>query len=232
MHDVHTTDSGTPASPVKPDAITPVEYGGLQAAYDHFNVELFDATLPDVLLTLQRHANSRGYFRAREFAHRDGKERSHELALNPDGFIGRSDEEILSTLAHEMTHVWEEEGGTAPKRAYHNKVWAAKMKSIGLQPSSTGMVGGRETGARMTHYIMPGGRFDRAYEQLQARGWKLNLQSAPRPNAATARSSKTKFTCPACGLNVWGKPDAQVDCHGCQQLMLAEALQSLDRAAA
>jgi predicted SprT family Zn-dependent metalloprotease len=29
-----------------------------------------------------------------------------ELAMNPDSFTGCSDEEILSTLAHEMAHVW------------------------------------------------------------------------------------------------------------------------------
>jgi hypothetical protein len=32
-------------------AITPVEYGGLQEAYDHFNRELFGSGLPDVLIT-------------------------------------------------------------------------------------------------------------------------------------------------------------------------------------
>jgi hypothetical protein len=29
-------------------AITPSEYGGLQAAFDHFNAALFDKTLPDI----------------------------------------------------------------------------------------------------------------------------------------------------------------------------------------
>ena len=32
-----------------PDHITPVEYSGLQDAFDHFNRELFDGALPDVL---------------------------------------------------------------------------------------------------------------------------------------------------------------------------------------
>jgi hypothetical protein len=37
---------------------------------------------------------------------------AHELALNPDVFTGRSDELILSTLVHEMVHVWQETHGT------------------------------------------------------------------------------------------------------------------------
>jgi hypothetical protein len=58
----------------------------------------------------------------------------------------------LSTLVHEMVHVWQQHCGTPSKRGYHNKEWATKMKSVGPQPSSTGMVGGKETGQRMSHY--------------------------------------------------------------------------------
>jgi hypothetical protein len=67
------------------DAITPHEYGGLQAAYDHFNKELFGNALPDVFITYQRHANSAGYFSPDRFSGRVGQFDKHELALNPDG---------------------------------------------------------------------------------------------------------------------------------------------------
>jgi hypothetical protein len=58
-----------------------------------------------------------------------------------------------------MVQVWQHNRGTAPKRGYHNKEWAAKMKTVGLYPSNSGMVGGRETGQQMTHYIIPHGVF-------------------------------------------------------------------------
>jgi len=48
-------------------AITPIEYGGLQEAYDHFNKELFSGELPDVFITYQRKARSLGYFSADRF---------------------------------------------------------------------------------------------------------------------------------------------------------------------
>src|SRR5262252_9445660 len=51
-------------------AITPVEYGGLQQAYDHFNKELFDGALPDVFITYQRKAHSAGYFAPDRFSAR------------------------------------------------------------------------------------------------------------------------------------------------------------------
>jgi hypothetical protein len=200
-------------------AITPIEYGGLQEAYDHFNAALFDGKLPDVFITYQRRANSAGYFAADRFSGRVAKFARHELALNPDGFIGQSDQQIVQTLVHEMTHAWQQACGTPPARGYHNKEWATKMKAIGLQPSSTGMVGGRETGQHMGDYIIPDGPFVRSYERLAKTGWRLNLQSAPHPNATRAPKLKTKFSCETCRQNAWGKPELAIICKPCGKQM-------------
>src|SRR5262249_37129440 len=136
----------------QPVAITPVEYSGLQEAYDEFNKQLFGGNLVDVFITYQRHAHSRGHFSPDRFSVRTASFGRHELALNPDHFVGRSDAEIASTLVHEMVHVWQQQHGKPPSRGYHDKEWSAKMKTIGLQPSSSGTVGGKETGQRMSHY--------------------------------------------------------------------------------
>jgi hypothetical protein len=204
----------------QPVAITPIEYSGLQEAFDHFNAALFDGALPDCLLTYQRKANSHGYFAADRFTARDGQFRKHELALNPDAFVGQSDEQVCQTLVHEQAHLWQHALGKPSARSYHNAEWSAKMKAIGLQPSSTGMVGGKETGQHMLDYVIPGGPFSTAFAKLAASGWRLNLQSTPRPGAqGNPTASKTKFTCPSCGQNVWGKPDTLVACIPCGQPM-------------
>jgi predicted SprT family Zn-dependent metalloprotease len=215
-------------------AITPLEYGELQTAYDHFNGTLFGGALPDVFITYQRRANSAGYFSPDRFAGRGAQFGKHELALNPDGFIGQSDAQICQTLAHEMTHTWQQHCGKPSARGYHNAEWAAKMKEIRLQPSSTGAVGGKETGPRMSDYPIPGGAFEASYQQLAKTGWSLNLQSAHRPGAkATTGNSKTKFSCPNCAQNAWGKPDLHVLCGDCRQRMMPEsAVQAYDQKAA
>jgi hypothetical protein len=199
-------------------AITPVEYQGLQHAYDHFNTALFAGSLPveTIFITYQRKARSFGYFAPKRFSGRVGDAISHELALNPDAFIGQTEQQICQTLVHEMAHVWQHVEGTPGARGYHNKEWAAKMKAIGLQPSSTGMVGGKETGQRMQDYILPNGPFTKAYDQLAKTGWKLNWQSAARDGQKPGTNSKTKFTCPSCQQNVWGKPDVRVTCTACE----------------
>jgi hypothetical protein len=198
------------------NAITPIEYFGLQAAYNHFNTALFDGKLGDVFITYQRHAHSRGHFAPDRFAARTLVGGRHELALNPDHFVGRTDEEITSTLVHEMVHVWQQQHGKPAARGYHNKEWAARMKAIGLQPSNSGGVGGKETGQQMSHYVIDNGAFACGFAKLAATGWKLNLESAHRAGPQGGRNSKTKFTCSECGQNAWGKPDLAVTCTPCR----------------
>jgi predicted SprT family Zn-dependent metalloprotease len=195
-------------------AITPIEYSGLQQAYDHFNKELFGGALRNVFITYQRKAHSAGYFSPDRFSDRSNKSAEHELALNPDGFIGRTDKWVCSVLGHEMSHVWQHQHGKPAARGYHNKEWAAKMKAIGLQPSSTGMSGGRETGQKMSHFIIDDGPFDKSFARLAATGWKLNLQSAPRPGGE-GRRGKPTFTCPECRQKAWGKPGLKITCTPC-----------------
>jgi predicted SprT family Zn-dependent metalloprotease len=197
-------------------AYTKTEYQGFQEAYDFFNRQLFQGSLPQVLVTLQRHAKSLGYFSPERFNGRIDETTIHELALNPDTFLGRTDALILSTLVHEMAHVWQQTYGKSPRKGYHDRQWAEKMREIGLHPSTTGEPGGEETGQRMSHYILPEGRYAKAYAKLAARGFQLHWQSVPEnQQARKKRESKTKYTCPDCGQNAWAKPGAVLLCGVC-----------------
>ena len=119
-----------------------------------------------------------------------------------------------------MTHAWQYRFGKPGSRGYHNKEWAAKMKAIGLMPSNTGAVGGKETGQQMTHYILPDKAFAQAFAELAATGWKLNLQSTIFAGGSKAPSSKVKFSCGLCDQNAWGKPDLAIRCDLCNARML------------
>ena len=194
--------------------ITLKEYQGFQRAYDFFNRELFAGSLPQVLVTLQRHANTRGYFSPERFKGRVEKAAVHELALNPDTFTGRTDELILSTLTHEMCHVWQQTYGEPSRRGYHNRQWAGKMREVGLQPTSTGESGGKETGQAVTHFVIPDGRYSKAYARLAETGFALHWQSIQAIGGGKI-TSKNKFTCPECGQNAWAKPGARLICGVC-----------------
>jgi hypothetical protein len=110
-----------------------------------------------------------------------------------------------------------------------HRQWAAKMKEIGLQAGDTGHVGGKETGQSVSHYIIHGAPYAKAYAKLQAKGLQLHWQSPPAgQQAKVKKASKTKFTCPDCEQNAWAKPDALLGCYACSEeteelvLMLAE----------
>ena len=134
---------------------TKITYGTLVHAYDFFNKKLFEDELPPCLITMQRRNRSYGYFCGDRFSTRSGDEITDEIALNPQHFKDRNTEQILSTLVHEMAHLWQHHFGKPGRGRYHNKEWGAKMKEIGLYPSSTGQEGGKETGDSVSHYILP-----------------------------------------------------------------------------
>ena len=128
-------------------------YTSLDAAYDHFNRELFGGQLPPCLITMQRHKGAYGYFSGERFASLDNPEEvTDEIALNPAHFASRTPAATLSTLVHEMCHLWQHHFGKPSRSGYHNKEWAAKMREVGLIPIDTGQPGGKDTGQKVTHY--------------------------------------------------------------------------------
>lgn len=153
---------------------TPHAYEELQRAFDFFNERLFDGRIPQCLLTLQRKARACGYYSPRRFINASG-ELIDEIALNPETFALDTVAGILSTQVHEMCHAWRQHfGGKKSRRSYHDRVWAQKMRQIGLVPSDTGCPGGKETGQHMTHYILAGGPFDQACTVLIDDGYIIS----------------------------------------------------------
>lgn len=201
------------------EQITTNQYAAFETAYDWFNADLFNGRLPAVLITLQRKSKAMGYFSSGRFASRNGEGTTDELALNPATFRGRTDLEILSTLVHEMCHVWQYHFGKVSRSGYHNGEWADKMTSIGLEPSSTGKPDGKRTGQKMSGYIIPG-PFETSAKGLLLTGFRLNWESPDGKKKSS--QSKSKFTCPDCRLNAWAKPTASLACFDCTVRMVKD----------
>jgi predicted SprT family Zn-dependent metalloprotease len=200
------------------------EYESFQQAYDYYNARLFSGALPDCLITLQRKRAARGYFWASIFTARSDDSTTDEIAMNPEHF-GRSDAEILSTLVHEMCHLWQQHYGKPSRNAYHNREWARKMEQLGLIPSDTGAPGGKQTGQRVSHYIAEGGPFEHETAELLQAGFRLRWQSSGRTtNSGTVNKNKIKYTCPNCEQNAWAKPGARLICGDCMAPMTEEGI--------
>lgn len=209
-----------------------------QRAFDHFNKALFGGTLPQCVVSLRTFGKARGYFAAHQFANLGEMTTVHEIALDPRQFVDRTEEQILSTLVHEMCHLWQHEHGKVGTDYWHNTEWGSKMKEVGLHPSATGEPGGKETGRRVTHYIVEGGPFQAEAAKLIAsgraqvaklvdvEGFAMVPVSAPAPLVPVLAGSgsakpvnpragkRVKYICPGCTNAAWGRPGLLLACAG------------------
>ncbi len=203
-------------------------YDLLGRYFDTLNRKLFGDELPRALVTLQRKNKSYGFFASKRFGREDGHY-SDEIALNPAHFRDRSLSAILATLAHEMVHQWQCHYGRPSDRGDHNREWAAKMKEIGLQPTSTGEEGGKETGYKVHHLVIPGGPFEKAARRIEGGGHVIPWVELPavKPQAKDLRAGeegppqtrsgeRLKYVCTVegCTEHVRGRAGQQPLCQG------------------
>jgi predicted SprT family Zn-dependent metalloprotease len=193
-------------------------YGEFLRAYRFFNKKLFEGALPDCLITLHRHRTAYGYFWGNRYASASDT-KTDEIAMNPDHLRNRPDRVSLSTLVHEMAHLWQHHFGKSSRSGYHNKEWAEKMEALGLMPSSTGKPDGKRTGQKCSHYIIDGGRYDKACAQLLETGFRITWGSAPSLPKKGKSGSRVKYVCSDCSATVWGKSGLRVECADCASMM-------------
>ena len=193
----------------------------LYEAFDSFNHELFTDSLPAIVITLHRAKNAHGYFGSNHYraaTENAPKKYTHELAINPDSLSRTGDAKtdtqlVLSTLAHEMCHLWQTTHGRPSRAAYHDQQWAQKMLQIGLKPENA-QDKNKMTGQSCTHSIIPNGPFAAATAKLMSDGFifaYVTNRTAAEEAKAKAKT-KIKYTCPSCQINAWGKPGLNLGC--------------------
>jgi len=204
--------------------ITGTHYSNLDKAMAYFNKHLFNSELPDVMLTMSRKKNCLGYHHSEKFSDMSTKVGVTEISLNPDYFMERTPEEVLSTLVHEMVHQWHYIVGEPSRKGYHNAEWASLMKEVGLYPSSTGEHGGKETGQRMSHYIIEGGDFEKVCGAFLLKHGNPLLVYSEIVTAEAKEKKKTrdKYVCPTCLTNAWAKPKTKLMCGEDEVMMIVE----------
>lgn len=199
---------------MKPNNLTATFY----QAFNFFNKELFKGSLGMVVITVSRKTNCHGFYWAGVFKSPDGP--VSEISLNPDLFI-LGDEEVLSTLVHEMVHHWQyTTEGVMPKG--HNAKWSKKMIQIGLIPSHNGKPGGAKTGMTMSHYIEKEGPFKAAYEKWKTLNSEVKFDLVSLPKKAEKKETKKpkkkiRKKCPKCDLSLSIEPHQRLKCLNCEK---------------
>jgi hypothetical protein len=202
---------------------TDEQYRAFQLLFDHLNERLFGGELPHVLLTLSsaRSKKVMAFFLPEGWKRRSGGGTvTHEIAVCPSHT--HDAKRLAANVAHEMVHLAQLIHGTAARRGYHNRDFAARSEAVGIPIPILGQSVWLE--------ITPGGAFDQAYAELPE-GAMLPLitsypavdeESGPSPENPDAGDgeegsddeepesepepadpSKVKYTCPTCGFNAW-----------------------------
>ena len=207
-------------------------YHEVQLAFDFFKAELFNDQLPPCLITFQRRGSSTlGYFAANRYTEADGTA-IDEIALNPRFFQSASFDEVMSVLAHEMVHAWQQHfGRKRPRSGYHDKEWAGEALRVGLRPVAPD---GKMTGQSMSHTIVPGGRFALAVDKLRTMlpglTWRDTAAAHLMPKGLAGSDlmqrpglsgRRTVYRCPnkECGDRAEGKSTLFLICGKCNLRM-------------
>ena len=149
------------------------KYGNLSMVFELMNKEFFDGKLTDVIITVVRKNQARGYYYEKSFI--EGNEQIiPEIALNPDVFENE-EKVVLSTLLHEMCHHYQALYGIPSKNGYHNKEFSEIMKNVGLQTYDIKTY--KSVGYSVTHNIIPDGNYDRFYNSLKEKGNIIDFKS-------------------------------------------------------
>src|ERR1044071_7570284 len=147
---------------------TKLQFTALNELYNYYNRKVFGNTLPEAIVSIVRSRRFHGAFSPNKWKQKESdNDPIHEIFLNASSFR-REEKAWHSTLVHELVHLQEFVlFGRCGSRGNHTKRWGRLMKAIGLYPSSTGKPEGQETGRRVSHYVVEGGRFEKAFEALR-----------------------------------------------------------------
>jgi len=120
----------------------------LTDAYNHFNKVFANGELKDAVITIQSVGRKKAYGWFAQNAWKDKSDKSfHEINISAE-YFKRSNDDILETLLHECSHLWNHQHGIddCTSNQYHKKTFAEAAKRFGLTCEKMGRYGYAKTG--------------------------------------------------------------------------------------
>ena len=197
-----------------------------QDAYQYFEKALFIDPLPPIIFSFNRKSRSNGYYKPKGWVDKENKT-IPEINLNPE-LLWLEPKIIFSTLVHEICHHFHYCYGQPGINGYHNIEFSQIMLMVGLVCSATGQPGGRITGYKMSHYVIPGGPFEEALLEmpenflapfkpvLEIDNGIINPKKVEKTKKEKIQKNKVKYSCVECSnVTVWGRPNLNIICGNC-----------------
>jgi predicted SprT family Zn-dependent metalloprotease len=165
-------------------------------------------------------------------------EKIQYMGINPY-YLDRSVKDVLSTICHELCHIYENAFIHIARNGYHDKQWEKLMLDCGLQPKYL-----NKSKTAVSHTIIEGGEFEKfvrdfveengedffslcSYSRIldlkvrKELGLSEGEGDEPKPDNAGKtikkyNRNKVKYTCPSCDAKVWGKTGLNIECSDCE----------------
>lgn len=204
--------------------------GYLEKMYRQLNADKFNNELEEPVITIQSTPRAYGHVTCgRVWKSKDCQR--YELNIGA-GTLDRPIENVVSTLLHEMVHIYNLMNGIqdcSRGNTYHNKKFKDKAESVGLvidhdtkygwtitSPSDELILYICEKG--WTDIMMNRGEFTRVSVGT-ATGNKGTDSGRPAPPAKRPSSTR-KYICPCCGMSVRATKIVNILCGDCNEKMV------------
>lgn len=229
----------------KKEVGTSVElYAKVQTVIDELDKEFFSGKgkqkIPQVVFAINNRCKSCvvAYVQADALYDKSTDKKLQYLAINPD-YLNRDIGEIVSTICHELCHVYENAFIHIPRGGYHDKQWADLMRDCGLEPVYL-----NKSKTAVNHKVIKDGAFEAYVKKFEEKhgkdffnivSYSSEVQKKVRkelgikddeddgePKADNAdkpvkkyNRNEIKYVCASCGLKVWGKSGLSIRCNEC-----------------
>ena len=201
--------------------------GYLEKMFRTLNSKYFDGRLEEPIITVQSTPRAYGHITVGK-SWRKGQEHRHELNIGA-GTLDRPIESIVSTLLHEMVHLWNLQTGVkdcSRGGTYHNKRFKQAAEERDLIISYDGTIGWSitEPSDRLLEFIIEQGWCDIQMNRIE---WQYiptgvgtdNKTGTATPTTTGKPSHTRKYQCPCCGNSVRATKQVNIMCIDCNEIM-------------
>lgn len=194
----------------------------LQAAFNAINRDFYNNELEKVIITTKegRKKSAYGWIEVNKNWQQNGKAR-HEINISVDFLGERSVVETITTLMHEMAHLYNIQHGikdTTRSGLYHNKEFKKTAEAHGLMVSRMEKTGWSYTQASANTIFW-------IKDNIAIKGFGVFKQTAEDEgnSRTTTKQSYRKYVCPTCGLIVRATKECNIGCMDCGKQMQIES---------
>lgn len=218
----------------------------LKNIYDNLNKDYYENNLPEVVITIQSSPKGRAYgwySKDRWGVSGDRETGFDEINISAE-YLSRPIENIISTLQHEMVHLYceiNEIKDTSNNNVYHNKRFKEEAERRGLSIEKAQTIGWSVTTPtedfksyihtlninednfkffRKSSYYIPVSIAGNNANGEEGDG--DNNDGNDGDNVKEPKKKSTKYTCPNCGIEVRGFIGLHIKCCDCDCDMVAK----------